>query len=113
MSSWPPPSVPQVDVDEVARGQEQGIPLIDVRQPDEYEAGHVPGARLIPLSEFGLRVSEVPTGGQVHVICHVGSRSDKVVQFLRQRGIDAYSVTGGTKAWVEQGGPTVSGPAAG
>jgi rhodanese-related sulfurtransferase len=103
-------SVPEVDIDEVARGRDEGVPLIDVRQPEEYDAVHVPGARLIPLSEVGFRVREVPTGGPVHVICHLGSRSEKAVVFLRQRGIDAYSVVGGTKAWVDSGHPTVSGP---
>ncbi|HUQ62449.1 MAG TPA: rhodanese-like domain-containing protein [Acidimicrobiales bacterium] len=113
MTSWPPPTVPEVDLDEVARGRDQGVPLIDVRQPEEYDAAHVPGARLIPLSEVGLRVTEVPTGGPVHIICLTGARSEKAVQFLRQRGIDAYSVVGGTKAWVESGHPTVSGPTPG
>jgi rhodanese-related sulfurtransferase len=103
-------SVPEVDIDDVARGRAEGVLLIDVRQPEEYDAGHVPGARLIPLSEVGLRVREVPTDEPVQVICHVGSRSEKAVQFLRQRGVDAYSVTGGTKAWVDSGHPTVSGP---
>src|SRR5206468_438453 len=56
-----PMSVPEVDIDEVARGRGEGVLLIDVRQPEEYDAGHVPGARLIPLSEVGLRVREVPT----------------------------------------------------
>lgn len=106
---WPPPAAPVVDVDETARGRDEGVPLIDVRQPEEYDAGHVPGALLIPLSEVGLRVAEVPTGGPVHVICHLGNRSEKAVQFLRRRGIDAYSVTGGTKAWVDSGRPVVSG----
>lgn len=110
MTDWPPPSVPEVDVDEVARGRDDDVPLIDVRQPEEYDAGHVPGARLIPLSEVGLRLAEVPATGPVQVICASGNRSEKAVQFFRQRGIDAYNVTGGTKAWVEAGHPTVSGP---
>jgi rhodanese-related sulfurtransferase len=57
-----------------------------------------------------MRVAEVPTNGPVHVICHLGGRSEKAVQFLRQRGIDAYSVTGGTKAWTDSGREVVSGP---
>lgn len=103
-------SVPEVDIDDVVRGRDEGVVLIDVRQPEEYDAGHVPGARLIPLSEVGLRVAEVPTGEPVHVICHLGGRSEKAVEFLRQRGVDAYSVDGGTKAWVDSGHPTVTGP---
>lgn len=103
-------SAPEVDIDDVAQGRDDGVPLIDVRQPEEYVAGHVPGARLIPLSELGLRLADVPTGGPLHVICATGNRSEKAVQFLRARGIDAYNVAGGTKAWVETGHETVSGP---
>jgi rhodanese-related sulfurtransferase len=113
MSAWPPASVPEVNVDDLERGHAEGVPLIDVRQPQEYDAGHIAGARLIPLSEVALRVGEVPTGGPVYVICHLGDRSEKAVQFYRAKGIDAYSVAGGTQAWEHSGRPMVMGPAPG
>ena len=72
-----PPSVPEVDVDELDQARAQGAPLIDVRQPDEYDAGHVPGAQLIPLGEVGIRAGEVPSDGPVYVICLSGVRSAK------------------------------------
>ena len=84
-------------------------PLIDVRENDEYLGGHVAGAKLIPMSEMMARADEVPTEGEVYVICQVGGRSLKVTEFLRGRGVDAYSVAGGTKAWYESGRPVVPG----
>ena len=52
--------VPEIDIDEFARRREQGAPVIDVREPDEYQAGHVPGATLIPLATVPDRLGEVP-----------------------------------------------------
>lgn len=87
--------------------------IIDVRQPDEYESGHIPGARLIPLDEVVPRVGEVPTDQPVYVVCLTGPRSLKAARWYRAQGIDAYNVTGGTKEWISQGQPTASGPVPG
>ena len=105
MTGWPPPPpvVPEVDVDQLDAARAEGVPVIDVRQPEEYDAGHVPGARLIPLSEVAMRVGEVPADGPVYVICQSGQRSARATDFLRRQGFDAHSVAGGTKAWVESG----------
>ncbi len=84
--------------------------MIDVRQPDEYDAGHVPGAKLIPLAEVGMRVSEVPVEGPVYVICLSGGRSARATEFLRRQGVDAKSVAGGTKAWIDSGRAVAQGP---
>jgi len=101
----PPGVVPEVDVDDLDQAKAKGSPVIDVRQPDEYDAGHVPGARLIPLAEVGVRVQEVPAEGPVYVICLSGGRSARATEFLRRQGIDAVSVAGGTKAWIDSGRP--------
>ena len=112
MTGWPPPPpvVPEVDVDELDAARAEGAPVIDVRQPDEYDAGHVPGARLIPLAEVAARVAEVPVDGTVYVICLSGSRSARATDYLRRRGIDALNVAGGTKAWVDSGRAVTRGP---
>jgi rhodanese-related sulfurtransferase len=102
--------VPEVDVDALEAATAAGAPVIDVRQPDEYEAGHVPGARLIPLAEVAARVGEVPADGTVYVICLTGARSARATDFLRRRGIDAQNVAGGTKAWVGSGRAVARGP---
>ena len=68
-------AVPEIDVDELAERREQGVVLIDVRNPDEFENFRVPGARLIPLPEVPERIEEIPDGETVYVICQTGSRS--------------------------------------
>jgi rhodanese-related sulfurtransferase len=98
-------TVPEVDVDELAAQRKAGAPLIDVREPDEYEEAHVPGATLIPLGTVVERVDEVPTEGTVYVICAKGGRSLRAAEFYRAQGIDAVNVAGGTTAWVDAGHP--------
>ena len=101
--------VPEIDVQELAALRESGAPLIDVRQPDEYEEFHVPGAVLIPLDELVERVDEVPEVDRVYVICKTGARSAKAVEFLNRSGYDTVNVAGGSLAWVEAGQPVVTG----
>jgi rhodanese-related sulfurtransferase len=95
--------VPEIDVSTLAELHARGVTLIDVRNPDEYEAGHVPGARLIPLHEVGERVDEVPADGPVYVICAMGGRSRKACEILMPQGRDVTNVAGGTKGWIEAG----------
>ena len=102
--------LPEIDIAELARRRAAGALVLDVRQPDEYEAGHVPGARLIPLNEVPTRMGEVPADGTVYVICQTGGRSARATEFLRAQGIDARNVAGGTKAWVESGRAVARGP---
>lgn len=97
--------VPEIDVAGLAEARAAGAPLIDVREPDEYAEAHAPGAVLIPLGQLPDRVAEVPADGTVYVICRSGGRSAKAVAHLRQQGIDAVNVAGGTLAWIEAGHP--------
>lgn len=100
---------PEIGVTELAKRREEGATLIDVRQPEEHAEVRVPGARLIPLGELPDRVDEVPTDGPVYVICKSGGRSATAVAWLRERGIDAVNVAGGTMAWRDAGLPIESG----
>lgn len=100
-------AVPEIDIETLA--QQRDIPLIDVREVVEYTEFHVPGSQLIPLSEFAERVDEVPTEGQVFVICRSGGRSLRVAEVLRGRGVDAVNVAGGCQAWLDAGRPLVAG----
>jgi rhodanese-related sulfurtransferase len=97
------PHVPAVDAAQVP----DDAYLLDVREAYEWEAGHIEGARHIPLSELLHRVAEVPRGRQVHVVCKVGARSAQVAQFLNANGWDAVNVDGGMVAWVGAGRPMV------
>ena len=101
--------VPEVDLRTFAAAHADGAAVIDVREPYEYVAGHVPGARLIPLARLPHHAGELPAGQPVYVICASGNRSWTAAQFLIQRGIDARSVAGGTGDWVARGLPVVRG----
>jgi rhodanese-related sulfurtransferase len=100
--------VPEIDVDAaIAAVVERGASLIDVREQWEWDAGHAPTATLIPMSELGNRLEELPEG-EILVICHSGMRSARVVEALTELGHEAVNVTGGMMAWQAAGGPTVS-----
>lgn len=105
--------VPQIDVGQLAEARAAGAFVLDVRQPDEYEQAHVPGAVLIPLAEVPDRVAEVPATGPVYVICRSGARSQRAAEHLRALHLDARNISGGTLAWIEAGHAVVSGPEAG
>ncbi|HZA75510.1 MAG TPA: rhodanese-like domain-containing protein [Acidimicrobiales bacterium] len=101
--------VPEIDVAELAKVRAEGAPVIDVREPDEYTAAHVPGAVLVPLATVPERLDDVPAEGPVYVICAKGARSLRAAEFYRSQGIDAVNVAGGTTAWIEAGEPTSTG----
>lgn len=77
--------------------------LVDVREPDEYAAGHAPGAVLMPLAEIGAE--RLPVGVDLMMICRSGNRSSKAVQRLGQAGRSALNVDGGMTAWQQAGLP--------
>lgn len=101
--------VPEVDIDAFAALHAQGVTVVDVREPHEYEDGHVPGATLIPLGEVPDRVAEVPADRTVYVVCAMGGRSARAAEHLAGQGRDVVNVAGGTKAWIAAGHPTVAG----
>ncbi len=103
-------TIPAIDVHDLARLREQGEFLLDVRQPDEYDEAHVPGAYLIPLDQLGERAGEVPSDRPIYVICRSGGRSGVAVDALRRAGYDATNVAGGTLAWIDAGLPVATGP---
>ncbi len=104
----------EVSTEEMAEARAGGALVIDVREPAEYEAGHVAGATLIPLQTVPTKVEELQAAdGPVYVICQSGGRSLQATDFLRQSGIEAYSVVGGTTAWAAQSRDMETGPAAG
>lgn len=83
------------------------IDLLDVRQPDEWHRGHVPGARWITGAELPDRTDEVPDDRPVAVTCGSGYRSSVAAGLLAHRGLtDVVNVTGGMSAWNNAGYPT-------
>lgn len=93
------------DLDTFAAAHAQGGFVLDVREPDEYAAGHVPGAVNIPMNDVPARLTELPQGQRIHVICQAGGRSRAVVDLLAQGGHDAVNVTDGTAGWLQRGWP--------
>ncbi|GGL77399.1 rhodanese-like domain-containing protein [Curtobacterium sp. Csp1] len=93
----------QITVDQLAATP--GAHVIDVREPDEYRAGHVPGAANIPLAQLGDRLGEIPTGAPVHVVCQSGGRSARATEVLTAAGFAAVDVAGGTASWRAAGHP--------
>lgn len=106
-----PPLPLEVSVKDAAQLREQGAFMLDVRQPEEWEAGHIPGAVLIPLGELPNRLNEVPADQTVVVVCRSGNRSLQAVQILRQAGYNqTTSMASGMNQWTASGYETVSGP---
>ena len=104
-------SAPLISIDDLAAARAEGpVALFDVREPEEYEAVHVPGAKLIPLADVVSRVGEIPREGPVYVICQTGPRSQRAADYYRNLGIEAYNVAGGTKAWTDAGHELAHGP---
>jgi len=79
--------------------------VVDVREPAEYAGGHVPGARLVPLSTVPQAVGDLPTDRPVYLVCQSGARSGQAAAFLAKQGVDAVNVDGGTGDWVAAGYP--------
>jgi len=97
------PEVPQVSADDGAKLVEGGAFLLDVREPNEWVAGHAAAAAHIPLGQLPARAGEVPADGTVVVICRVGGRSNQAAVYLRRQGVDAVNLAGGMQAWAASG----------
>src|SRR5258705_5263934 len=102
--------VAEVDVRGLAAAQRAGALGLDVREPSEYVAGHVPGAKLVPLGSLPARIGELPRHEPIYVIFASGSRSRTAAALLAAAWLCARSLSGGTNAWVASGAPVVRGP---
>jgi rhodanese-related sulfurtransferase len=98
-----PPDVHHLDPAESKQRVDGGALLLDVRNPDEWQAGHAEGAAWIPMAELAERQEELPTDREIVVICKVGSRSARVAQALVAAGYEAVNVAGGLEAWQTAG----------
>ena len=96
------PGVPQATPLE-ADQRPAGAVLLDVREPDEWDAGHAPGALHVPLGRLGAEHTRLPTDEPVYCVCRSGGRSDQAARALRGAGYDARNVAGGMQAWEAAG----------
>ncbi len=80
--------------------------VLDVREQDEWDAGHAPGAVHIPLAELPTRLADLPSEEDtLPVVCRSGGRSGQAVAWLEQQGFDVANVEGGMRAWASAGKP--------
>ena len=85
-----------------------GATLLDVRENAEWNAGHVPGAVHVPARQVGAQAAKrLPKGRPVIVTCRTGARSRSATRILREKGIDAFNLSGGMSAWESAGGRIV------
>jgi len=98
---------PSLDPREAAQLVEEGALLLDVRELDEWQAGHVVDALHLPLGSLVAEVDRVPLGRQVVCVCRAGGRSGQAADWLVQGGYDAWNLAGGMQAWAAAGLPFV------
>jgi rhodanese-related sulfurtransferase len=91
------------EADEMIKG---GATIIDVREPFEYQAGHVPGASLIPVNSVYARREELPKDKDLIFVCAVGQRSALAAEMAAAAGLTRlFNLEGGTDAWIKAGMP--------
>jgi rhodanese-related sulfurtransferase len=101
----------EVTVSQAASLRDAGAFVLDVREQEEWNAFHIPGATLIPLGQLQSRLSEVPKDKQILVVCRTGHRSANGRDVLLAAGYpQVTSMAGGVTEWQSQGLPTVTGP---
>jgi len=91
-----------MDANEASRRRDEFF-LLDVREQDEWKAGHVPGSAHIPMSELGPRQAELPNDRAILCICRSGNRSGMVVRALSEAGYTAENLDGGLQSWEAYG----------
>jgi len=100
----------EIDVRELKRKMDakENFFLLDVREPNEYQIGRIPGSTLIPLGEVPQRYQEIPKDREVVVHCKMGARSAKAAAFLRQQGFASVkNLKGGILDWSDKIDPSV------
>lgn len=102
-------AIAEIDIENFAERVAQGVRLIDVREPDEYESGHVPGAELIPLGSVADHLDRFADDGPTYVICRSGGRSMTACEVAADHGHDVVNVTGGTMGWILSGRQVTTG----
>jgi rhodanese-related sulfurtransferase len=102
------PAVSSISPEAAVRRVDEGAVLLDVREPDEWQAGHAPDAVHVPLAALAARLGELAEGTPVVAVCRSGGRSERAAAALLQRGFDAVNLGGGMQAWAAAGLPVVA-----
>jgi rhodanese-related sulfurtransferase len=99
-----------VSVEEAYQMYQDGMFVLDVRTPEEWNDFHIPNTSLIPLEELPSRLGELPSGQPILVVCRSGNRSQPGRDILLQAGFEATSMDDGLNEWRDRGYPVTSGP---
>lgn len=83
--------------------------VIDVRRPDEYQSGHIVGAKLIPLNKLSSRMKDLPHNREIVCVCASGSRSGSATRMLVKAGFNAVNMKGGMNSWRQANLPVKKG----
>ncbi len=100
--------IPQITPDEAAQRIAEGALLLDVREDDEWTAGHAPDAQHLPLGRIEAEYMHLDRSRPVVAICRMGGRSERAAFTLRGVGFDVVNLIGGMQAWAAGGHPVVS-----
>ena len=100
--------IPEVDAAGADEMVAAGALLLDVREPDEWAAGHAPAAVHVPMGQLPGSVGELPTDRPIACICRSGARSGRVTEYLLGFGLDIVNVAGGMQGWAASGRPVVT-----
>lgn len=92
-------------VGDVAAALARGETVIDVRTPEEYASGHIPGSRFMPTFAVPLHLSTLPRRRPIYVVCESGARGQQASQYLNERGYNVRNLEGGMGAWRSSGMP--------
>jgi rhodanese-related sulfurtransferase len=95
----------EVSREEAEKMVSEGAQLVDVRADHEWEAGHIAGAKHLPLAELSERVGEIDRKRPVVLYCRGGNRSTMAAEALAAEGYDAAKLSGGVVGWAEEGLP--------
>jgi rhodanese-related sulfurtransferase len=96
-----------------AAGLEPTPVFLDVREPYEYEAGHIDASVHVPIGEITARWVELDRSGSIIVVCQIGQRSALVADYLEQKGLKARNLKGGLTMWSAEGLPLTTGSSTG
>lgn len=101
-------TIPTIELSNVPAELPGGVVVLDVREPEEWQAGHVEGAVHVPLGTLPVRVQDLPDAEQLLVVCKAGGRSAQACMYLAQQGREVVNLAGGMLEWEAAGRPMVS-----
>ena len=99
-------NVPATTVSDLPDPLPEDLVVLDVREADEWDGGHIEGAVHVPLGDLPARVGELDPQARTLVVCHLGGRSARAAAWLGQQGHDVVNLDGGMDAWEAAGRPT-------